>query len=172
MISDLLNDSDFPDLFNDGFLVPNITPADKELITMLPSELKAINDRIERLEIALNTQTLRLELERAKRQKLASIVKQRRHETHVTHLEALQQLTETNYVHQEAINYQLGGSIDHLSTVTFRCLSRTQQLLSYAFSCIPITPSDHPDVTCLLEEIGRTLQQLCIYQPMTTPIWL
>jgi len=168
MFDDLLNDPDFPDLFSDESPALNITPADKDLITMLPSELKAMNDRIERLEIALNTQTLRLELERAKRQKLASIMKQRRYETPVTQLEALQQLTETNYIHQEAINYQIGGSIDHLSTVMFRCLSRTQQLLSYALPCIPITPSDHPDVTCLLEEIGRTLQQLCVHQPTTT----
>jgi len=170
MNSELFNDPDFPDLFNDELLIPNITSTDKELITMLPSELKAINDRIERLEMALSTQTLRLELERAKRQKLGSLVKQRRHETPVTHLEALKQSIETNHMYQETINYQLGGSIDHLSTVMFRCLSRTQQLLSYAFPCIPITPSDHPDVTCLLEEIGRTLQQLCVHQPTTAHI--
>ena len=165
MFNDLINDPDLPDLFSDEFLALNITPADKDLITMLPAELKAMNDRMERLEIALTTQTLRLELERSKRQKLALIIKQRQHETPVIQLEALQKSTETNYVHQEEINYQIGGSIDHLSTVMFRCLSRTQQLLSYALPCIPITPGDHPDVTCLLEEIGRTLQQLCVYQP-------
>ena len=71
---------------------------------------------------------------------------------------------------QEAVNYQIGGSIDHLSTVMFWCLSRTQQLLSFAFPCIPITPSDQPDVTSLLEEIGRTLQQLCVHYPTNTHI--
>ena len=124
-----------------------------------------MNGRIERLEIALSTQTLRLELERSKRQKLALMMKQRRHETPITQLDALQKLIDINYAHQEEINYRIGGSIDHLSTVTFRCLSRTQQLLSFAFPCIPITPSDQPDITCLLEKIGRTLQQLYVHHP-------
>ena len=100
---------------------------------MLPAEIKALNDRVKRLEIALNTQTLRLELERAKRQKLASIMKQRRHETPINQLDALQQLIETNHVYQEAVNYQIGGSIDHLSTVMFRCLSRTHSYYPLRF---------------------------------------
>ena len=71
MFTDLFEDLDFPDLFNDEPIVPNITPAEEEIIKILPSELKAINARIDRLEAALSTQTLRLELERA-------IVKQRK----------------------------------------------------------------------------------------------
>jgi len=170
MFDDLINGPDLPDLFNDEFLTLNTTPVDETLITMLPAELKAMNDRIERLEIALNTQTLRLELERSKRQKLALMVKQRRHETPVTQSDALQKLVDVNYQHQEEINYQIGGSVDHLSTVMFRCLSRTQQLLSFVFPCIPITPSDQPDVACLLEEIGRTLRQLGVHHPTNTYI--
>jgi len=165
MIDDLLIDPDLTDIFGDDFLIPNVALADKDLMSMIPAEIKALNNRIERLEIALNAQTLRLELERSKRQKLALMLKHRRHETPTPQLEALRQIIDTNQVYQEAVNFQIGGSIDHLSTVMFRCLSRTQQLLSFAFPCIPITPSDQPDVTSLLEEIGRTLQQLCVHYP-------
>jgi len=170
MFDDLINDPDLSDIFGDDFLAPNVASADKDLLSMLPAEIKALNDRVERLEIALNTQTLRLELERSKRQKLALTSKHRRQETPVPQLETLQQLINTNQVYQEAINYQIGGSIDHLSTVMFRCLSRTQQLLSFAFPCIPITPSDQPDVTSLLEEIGRTLQQLHVHYPTNAQV--
>ena len=170
MFTDLFEDLDFPDLFNDEPIVPNITPNEEEIMKILPSELKAINARIDRLEATLSTQTLRLELERAKRQKLRLLMKPRRPEIAVLHPEALKQLIEANFAHQEMINYQLGGNIDRLNSITFRCLSRTQQLLSYVLPCIAITPSDYPDVTCLLEEIGRTLQHLCVHQPTTSYI--
>ena len=170
MIDDLLNDPDLTDIFGDDFLSLNIASADKDLMSMLPAEIKALNDRVERFEIALNTQTLRLEVERSKRQKLALTLKHQRQETTAPQVEALQRMIDTNQVYQEAVNFQIGGSIDHLSTVMFRCLSRTQQLLSFAFPCIPITPSDQPDVTSLLEEIGRTLQQLCVHYPTNTHV--
>ena len=170
MFDDLINDPDLPDIFGDDFLTTNAAPFDKDFVTMLPAEIKALNDRVERLEIALNIQTLHLELERAKRQKLASVMKQRRHETPITQLDALQQLIDTNQVYQEAVNFQIGGSIDHLSTVMFRCLSRTQHLLSFAFPCIPITPSDQPDVTSLLEEIVRPLSDEYAYLIMITKL--
>jgi len=170
MFTDLFEDLNFPDLFNDEPIVPNITPAEEEIIKILPSELKAINARIDRLEAALSTQTLRLELERAKRQKLRLLMKPRRPEAPVFHPGALKQLIETNFAHQEMINYHLGGSIDQMNTIAFRCFSRTQQLLSYILPCVAITPSDFPDVTCLLEEIGRTIQHLSVHQPTTSYI--
>jgi len=170
MFSDLIEDFNFPDLFTDEPITPSITQADEEIIKMLPAELKALNDRITQLETALSTQTLKLELERAKRQKLGAIMKQRRPETPMIYPDALKRLIETNFMHQETVNYQLGDGIDRLSTVSFRCLSRVQQLMSYIIPCIAVTPSDHPDVTILLEEIGRSLQQLCIPQPANTHI--
>ena len=74
MFNDLIEDFNFPDLFTDEPITFNITQADAELIRMLPAELKAINDRIARLETASNIQTLRMELEKAKRQKLGAIM--------------------------------------------------------------------------------------------------
>jgi len=168
MFNGLINDSDLPDLFDDVFFPPNVATTDQDLISMIPIEIKALNDRIERLEIALNTQTLRLELERSKRQKLALLLKNRKPEVPTPQLEALQRAIDTNQVYQDAVNFQLGGNMDHLSTVMFRCISRTQQLFSFAFPCIQITPSDQPDVSTLLEEIGRTLQQLHVCYPTST----
>ena len=170
MTDDLFDGIDFPDLFITEPVIPNITPTEEELIKILPSELKAINARIEHLERALNTQSLRIEVERAKRQKLRIAMKQRRHEIPALQPEALKQLIDANFMHQDTVNYQLGGDIDRLNTLAFRCLSRMQQLMSFVLPCILVTPSDHPDVTCLLEEIGRTLQQLCVHRQTTSYI--
>jgi len=168
MFNGLLNDSDLPDLF-DGVLFPsNVVSTDTDIMSVIPIEIKALNDRVERLEIALNTQTLRLELERSKRQKLALLLKNRKPEVPIPQLEVLQRAIDASQAYQDVINLQLGGNIDHLSTVMFRCISRIQQLFSFAFSCIQVTPSDQPDVSILLEEIGRTLQQLHVRYPTNT----
>jgi len=170
MFNGLIDDSDLPDLFDDVLFPSNVASTDKDLMSMIPIEIKALNDRVARLEIALNTQTLRLELERSKRQKLALLLKNRQQEVPTPQLEALQRAIDTNQVYQDAVNFQIGGNVDHLSTVMFRCMSRTQQLFSVAFPCIQITPSDQPDVSILLEEIGRTLQQLHVRYPTNTNI--
>ena len=170
MFNGLIDDSDLPDLFDDVLFPSDVASTDKDLMSMIPIEIKALNDRVARLEIALNTQTLRLELERSKRQKLALLLKNRQQEVPTPQLEALQRAIDTNQVYQDAVNFQIGGNVDHLSTVMFRCMSRTQQLFSVAFPCIQITPSDQPDVSILLEEIGRTLQQLHVRYPTNTNI--
>ena len=159
MNRDLFDDIDFNDLFINEPPAPIITPAEEELIKMLPSELRAINDRVTRLETALSTQALLLALERTKRQKLKLLMKRRQPEVPVTLPETLKQQVESNDMYQETVNYQFGNSIDRLSTIAFRCFSRMQQLMTFAIPSIR-----HPDAANLLEEIGRTIQQLCVHQ--------
>ena len=168
MFGELLDNYDMPDLVDDVLFPLNVASADTDPTSLIPIEIKALNDRVERLEIALNTQTLRLELERSKRQKLALLLKNRKHEAPTPPMEALQRAIDASQAYQDAINFQLGSNIDHLSTVMFRCISRIQQLFSFAFSCIQVTPSDQPDVSILLAEIGRTLQQLHVCYPTST----
>ena len=167
MPDELFDDVDFSNLFIPEPQFPVITPAEEELIRILPSELKAINARIEHLERALSIQTLKLDVERAKRQKLRLAIRPHQCEIPALRPEPLQQSIEANLMYQNAINYQLGNDLDRLNTLTFRCMSRMQQLMTFVLPCIRVTSSDHPDVNCLLEEIGRTLQQLCA-QPSTT----
>lgn len=170
MLDELFDDVNPADLFVPEIHIPMITPAEEELIKILPSELKAINARIEHLERALSIQTLKLDVERVKRQKLRLIMKPHQCETSTLRPEVLQQSLETNLLYQNSINYQLGNDVDRLSTLVFRCLSRMQQLMAFVLPNITITSNDHPNVTCLVEEIGRTLQQLCAHPQTTTYI--
>ena len=47
MEHNLYDDLDFPELLNITPAFPIITPADEELLKILPSELKALNARLE-----------------------------------------------------------------------------------------------------------------------------
>jgi len=164
---DFLDDFDFPDLFVNEPVTPAITPTEKELLTILPTELKALNAKIDRMEAVLKSQALLLKIERTKRQKLKLLVAQKLQEVPIIHPEVLKRMIETNAMYQETVNFNLNGGIDRLSTLTFRGLSRMQQLMTFIIPSVAITSSDSPDTALLLEEIGRVIQQLCVHQ--TTP---
>ena len=57
MNNDLFNDTDFPDLFLPEPGLVYITSAEEELIKILPSELKALNARVEYLEKGMSAQS-------------------------------------------------------------------------------------------------------------------
>ena len=170
MNNDLFNDTDFPDLFLPEPGLVYITPAEEELIKILPSELKALNARVEYLEKGMSAQSLMLEVERAKRQRLSVTLKSIRIETLTFQFNNLKPLVENNVVHQNTTNFQLQSDIDRHNTIMFRYLSRMQQLLSFILPNVAITSSDEPDTNQLLEEMGRVLRQLCIPRPTDTAV--
>ena len=161
---DFLDDFDFPNLFVNEPVIPAITPTEKELLTILPTELKALNAKIDRMEAVIKSQALLLKIERTKRQKLKLLVTQQRQEVPIIHPEILKRMIETNTMYQETVNFNLSGSIDRLSTLAFRGLSRMQQLMAFILPSVAITSSDSPDMALLLEEIGLVIQQLCVHQ--------
>ena len=169
MENSLYDDLDFSDPFNTIPAFPIISPAEEELLKILPSELKALNARIEYLEKGMSAQSLMLEVERAKRQRLSVTLKSIHPETSTFQFDNLKQLVENNVVHQNTINFQQQGDIDRHNTIMFRYLSRMQQLLSFILPNVAITSSDKPDTNQLLE-MGRVLRQLCIPRPAATAI--
>jgi len=92
MLDELLNDADFPDVILPEPGLVYITPAEEELIRILPSELKALNTRIEFLEKGMSAQALMLEVERAKRQRLGMLIKLSHPEVNIARLDNIQQL--------------------------------------------------------------------------------
>ena len=161
MINELFNDAEFPDVFLPEPNLVYITPAEEELIKVLPSELKALNARIEFLEKGMSAQALMLDVERAKRQRLNLTLKSIRPEVTNTRYDNLPQILENQVNTQNSINFQIQSNLDRHSTVLFRYLSRLQQMLSFVLPNVTITSSDEPDTSQLLEEMGRVLRQLC-----------
>jgi len=171
MINELFNDNEFPDLLLPEPGLVYITPAEEELIKILPSELKALNARLEFLEKGMSAQALMLDVERAKRQRLSVVLKSIRPEANTRRYDNLPQILENQTLHQNSINFQLQSDLDRHNTVTFRYLSRLQQMLSFILPNVTVTSSDEPDTNQLLEEMGRVLRQLCAPQPTHTIVW-
>ena len=166
--NNLFNDDEFPDVFLPEPGLVYITPAEEELIKILPSELKALNARLEFLEKGMSAQALMLDVERAKRQRLNVTLKSIRPDAIAMRYDNLPQIVENQTIHQNTINFQLQSDLDRHSTVMFRYLSRLQQMLSFILPNVTVTSSDEPDTSQLLEEMGRVLRQLCTPQPTHT----
>jgi len=161
MNDDLFNTTEFHDVFFPEPGLVYITPAEEELIKVLPAELKALNARIEFLEKGMSAQALMLDVERAKRQRLNLTLKSIRPEVTNVHYDNLPQILENQVNNQNSINFQLQSDLDRHSTVLFRYLSRLQQMLSFILPNVTITSSDEPDTSQLLDEMSRVLRQLC-----------
>ena len=171
MIDEIFNDTEFPDVFLPEPGLVYITPAEEELIKILPSELKALNARLEFLEKGMSAQALMLDVERAKRQRLSLLLKSIRPEVNTVRYDNLPQVLENQAIHQNSVNFQFQSDLDRHSTVLFRYLSRLQQMLSLIISNVNVTSSDEPDTSQLLEEMGRVLRQLCAPQTTHTIVW-
>ena len=154
----------FPDLFLEGPLTDNIINAEPPQLQPSPHEVKTIIDRLENLELTTNTHSLQIQVERMKRQKLRSALRQFRHDasTLAADIASVRQTIMLNYEQQNAVNYQLGGEIDRSSTVTFRGLSRVQHLLAIIVSRVTSSPEDYDILAQHLDEICRTIQHFRI----------
>ena len=67
---------DIPDLIPADLLFDDLLDMNSTMIPAIPKELNELSRKVEQLTIECNTMHLRLEIERAKRQRLQSIVKQ------------------------------------------------------------------------------------------------
>ena len=59
------------DSFPEGSLFNDVFPLEPPFMTLLHSDITTINSRSKHLSLEINTQSLRIEVERAKRQKCA-----------------------------------------------------------------------------------------------------
>ena len=103
-----------PDLLIEDPILTNLFPIEVARPPPPIPELKLITDRLESLEIAMNTQSLRIEIERTKRQKLRASLDQIKSNLVYPSpgIDSLQQAFEFNYAQQNTTNFQLGGEID------------------------------------------------------------
>jgi len=158
-------------LNHDDLLCPDIFIEDPMLTDLFPigvapplqsiPEFNSITDRLESLEIAMNTQSLRIEIERTKRQKLRASLRQIKADLAYPspEIHSLQQALEFNYAQQNTTNFQLGGEIDRTHTLAFRCFARVHQLLERMFSYHDVFPTEYNEISRMLYELSGTLHQ-------------
>jgi len=122
---------------------------------------RTLNSRLEHLSLEINTQSLQIEVERAKRQKMRTSLKQLKQEVSTPCLDIAplrQEISKINENHN-ATSYHLEAEITRLSTMSFRCFSRMHQILVLLLSHISMPPNECTDMVQLLNEFTRTLHQ-------------
>jgi len=138
----------------------------EDLLAPLPHpDMIELKRRIDILTIDVNTQGLRLEVERSKRQRLQAIVRQLKRDLlpfcpDIQMLKTdLTQLRE----YQNSVNFQLDNDNARTNTLSFRSLSRIAQILT-TFIPVNLPPSESSaEIRVLLQELSNTIKQFGIY---------
>ena len=121
------------------------------------------------LKIDINTQSLRIEIESAKRQRLNSSLKKVKQDI----ISPCQECTQLRYEldalkrYMGETHHNHGSRVARVSSVAFRCLSRVHQLLITFTPFIPMTAEAHAEISQLNYELYRSVEQIKI--PMNNP---
>ena len=158
-----------PDLLPIDDLITDLTcPKDPELV-VLKQEIFNLNAKMERLILDSNTQALRVEIERVKRRKLQSSLKQIRGQllTPCPEIETLKREINERHCYQEAIHYQFDGELTSLRTIMFRGLARMHEALVYLLPHVMLPPGSGHELSIMLDEVSRTIRQFHAYLDVT-----
>lgn len=169
-------------MFNDNFMnsigdpiLPDFMPeihmfgdplhVDDLTIPIIHPEVAELSHKLEHLTIESNTQGLRLEIEKTKRQRLQSSVRQIKRDLVAPRSDLVELRNEWTQFKdcQNAINFQLDGENAKTNTLAFRSLSRINQILSLLIPGIPLSPESSPEVKILLHELSLTVQQFGVH---------
>jgi len=138
----------------------------EDLLAPVPHlDILELKRKLDLMTIDINTQGLRLEVERSKRQRLQATVRQLRRD--LIHprpdiqilRDELTQLRE----YQNSVNFQLDNDNARTNTLSFRSLSRIGQILT-TFIPSNLPPSEISiEIEVLLQELHNTIKQFGIY---------
>jgi len=127
-------------------------------------EIDNLTRKLELLSVT-NTNGLRIEVERAKRRRLQTIVKRTERDLSLANSEIMILRNEIAQFRdqQNSINFQLDGDHARMSTLTFRCLSRVSQLLSSTALRNASTYEPNSETEVLLHELDLTIRQFGVF---------
>ena len=154
MSDDLLLNNDDCSLLNDTFQF--------NLLELFPShdDVLSLSKQVEHLSLEINTQGLKVEIERLRRRRLGTTLKQVRHET-IPIRNMLTQLQHENSILKEQIctsSNTHASENTRLGMITYCCLSRLHQILISVIPHVPMSPNEHSEVSQLTYEFLRAVQ--------------
>ena len=145
-----------PDLLPEGSFLDDLLDTDATVPTFPDADLVTLTQRFDQLSLDTNTQLLRIEVEKAKRQKLSATV--RRVKTDLLsprpEIVTLRQDVDTMRNEQKAINYYLDAEIVGNSGLTFRSLSRIHQILALMIPQTTLSVNHNPELNQLVHEFA------------------
>jgi len=169
----MMNRNDFENLFYDP-LLPDLVPEGPSYDELLDTsnldmfaphpDLTDLTRKLEALTIDSNTHSLRVEIERTKRQRLRTLVKQVKRDLTTAYTDIGIMREEINQLReqQNAVNFQLDNDNTRTSTLAFRSLSRIAQILALDLSPSLSVESRH-EAEILIQELYSTIRQFGIY---------
>ena len=160
----LTEDPTLPDLLPENTLL-NEFRFDDFTTPLFQSDIVEINRKIEQLTIDLNTQGLRLEIERVKRQRLQTSLRQIKHDLTLPCPELMTLRDELIQMrdYQNTLNYQLDNENAKTNTLSFRSLSRICQIFAELIPSITLSPSSSPEIQTLLMELTNTINHFGVH---------
>jgi len=165
-------ENEFDNFINDPFL-PNLLPEEPmpneslpldDLITMMPQlQITDLTCKLDSLAVDANTHGLRIEIERSKRQRLQTTVKQLRRNLSVANddIALLKQEIAQLHDQQNIVNFQLSNENVRTNTLAFRSLSRISQIL--ALGSHNVQSFENTELEILLQELDSTVRLFGVY---------
>ena len=156
MFSNYLNvnemDPVLPDLLPEGSFLDDLLDAEIPLPAIQSTDIITLNQRLEQLSLDANTQALRLEIEKAKRQKLSTTVRRIKQDLLTPHSDIIKLRQDIDILRskQNSVNYWLEAEIASNSVATFRSLSRIHQILTIMSPLLTLPVNHSPDLNQLL----------------------
>ena len=159
------NDPMLPDLVPEGYNYNELFPIDDLIAPMPHSEIDNLVRKLELLIIDTNSNGLRIEVERAKRRRLQTIVKQTERTLSLANAEitALRNEIAQLREQQNLINSQLDSDHARTSTLAFRSLSRVSQILSTMALRNAPTYEPNSEIEVFLHELDLTIRQFGVF---------
>jgi len=161
----LTGDLTLPDLLPEEPIYDDLFTINDLTIPTPHPDIAELNRKIESLTVDINTQGLRLEIERTKRQRLQSTVRQMKRESTVPCPDSIGLRNElTKFIDQQtSINYQLDNENVKTNTLAFRSLSRVCQMLAAMIPEVTVSRELRPEMKVLLQELSLTVQQFGVH---------
>jgi len=165
IMTSLSNDPTLPDLIPEDYLFDGLLGVDSVAIPNTPSDVNELRRKFDSLTIECNTLHLRLEIERAKRQRMQASLRQIRRDLTIMNPEIATIKNELKHFKdsQNTINYNLDGENARTNTLAFRSLARMSELLTTVIPGTSLTPASSHEAKILLQELITTIQHFGVH---------
>ena len=162
----LINDPTLPDLLlPEEPLYDEVFQIDNLLMPTLHPDIAELSKKIESLMIEVNTLGLHLEIEKTKRQRLQTTVRQLRRDRTLSSsdIQILRRELIQLRDQQTSVNYQLDNQNARTNTLSFRSISRIGQILSTLVPNSFLSTETSSELAVLLQELNNTVQHFGVF---------
>ena len=158
-------DPALPDLLPEDYLFNDLPNINDMPVPNISSDVSELKRKFDHLTIEINTMNLRLEIERSKRQRLQTIVRQLKRDIAAPYPELLEIRNNlSKFIEQQnTTNYVLDGENAKTNTLAFRSISRICELIAAITPGVSISPEALSEVKVLLHELTLTVQQFGVH---------